>query len=423
MKSKSVFRPRLFGWAVAAIAVCVAALPAEGGETQAQVTPGAEKILRQVSEYILRMKSFSVEISTSVKMEAAGMKQEMDVACFVAVQRPNKISIELKKGTPILMGMGMQNRLVSDGVKLYAYSSATKKYTERDAPGELKVGSGSDLPEMAFGAASAIFNPDPYQALLKDVIQVEDLGVASLDGVSCNRLKFKQNEGDAIIWIEAGERALVRKVTMELSKDVLEIGEFITTYENWTVNTDLPQDLFVFTPPEGAQKAESLVPRFEPPPNPLLGKSAPGFQLDLLDGGRLDIEAHKGKNIVILDFWATWCGPCRVAMPQIIQAAEAYKDKGVVLFGVNLKEDTEKIRSFLEKTQLRLNVALDKDGKIGVLYGARAIPQTVIIGKDGTVQVIHVGSLEDLQKKLTEELEALLAGKNLITEAAAKEKK
>ena len=79
---------------------------------------------------------------------------------------------------------------------------------------------------------------------------------------------------------------------------------------------------------------------------------------------------------------------------------------------------TEKIRSFLEKTQLRLNVALDKNGKIGVLYGARAIPQTVIIGKDGTVQVIHVGSLEDLQKKLTEDLDALLAGKNLVTEAA-----
>ena len=54
---------------------------------------------------------------------------------------------------------------------------------------------------------------------------------------------------------------------------------------------------------------------------------------------------------------------------------------------------------------------------------ARAIPQTVIIGKDGTVQVIHVGSLEDLQKKLTEELEALLAGKNLVTEATTKEKK
>ncbi|MBU4330247.1 MAG: TlpA family protein disulfide reductase [Acidobacteria bacterium] len=81
-------------------------------------------------------------------------------------------------------------------------------------------------------------------------------------------------------------------------------------------------------------------------PHPLLGTPAPLFKLPLLDEGEFDLSQQKDKNIVILDFWATWCGPCKSAMPIIIEVAEEYKDRGVVLITVNLGKVPKKFIPF-----------------------------------------------------------------------------
>ena len=168
-------------------------------------------------------------------------------------------------------------------------------------------------------------------------------------------------------------------------------------------------DSIKYTPPDDAKKAE---PRS---PHPLLAKPAPSFKLELLDGGEFDLSQQKDKNIVILDFWATWCGPCVRVMPVMEEVANEYKDKGVILIAVNLRESPQKIRSFLQEQGLHPIVALDKDGAVGTVYKAQYIPQTVIIDKDGIVQAVHVGALPNLKETLKKELNALLAGKKLAS--------
>jgi thiol-disulfide isomerase/thioredoxin len=163
------------------------------------------------------------------------------------------------------------------------------------------------------------------------------------------------------------------------------------------------------TPTDDAKLAE---PRW---PHPLLAKPAPSFKLELLNGGEFDLSHQKDKNIVILDFWAIWCGPCRSVMPIMEEVANEYKDKGVILIAVNLRESPQAIRSFLQEQGLHPIVALDRDGAVGNIYRAEFIPQTVIIGKDGIVQAVHVGALRNLKKILKKELDDLLAGKKLVS--------
>ena len=125
--------------------------------------------------------------------------------------------------------------------------------------------------------------------------------------------------------------------------------------------------------------------------SPLVGKPAPDFTLDLVGGKPFHLADSKGKEVVVLDFWATWCGPCLQAMPQVERAAAQFKDQNVRLVAVNLQETAEQVTALLERQKLHVTVALDRDGVVADKYKAVAIPQTVIIGRDGNVARLFVG--------------------------------
>ena len=119
----------------------------------------------------------------------------------------------------------------------------------------------------------------------------------------------------------------------------------------------------------------------------------------------------------MLDFWATWCGPCVEAMPHVGGVARQYADRGLVFYAVNVGEDADTIKEFLKSQELDVSVAMDQDNSIAQQYQASGIPQTVLIGKDGKVQVVHVGFAEGLAEILSQQVEELLAGKNLASGA------
>jgi len=147
------------------------------------------------------------------------------------------------------------------------------------------------------------------------------------------------------------------------------------------------------------------------PPDPranfksLRDQRAADFELDLVGGGRVKLSEHQGKDVVILDFWATWCGPCRAFMPIAQKVAQKFKDQGVVLYAVNIKETPEQIQAFLKEKDLNMAVALDRDGDVGRTYGG-AIPTTVIIARDGIIKAHHVGWMSE--EKLTRTVTAVL---------------
>ena len=114
-------------------------------------------------------------------------------------------------------------------------------------------------------------------------------------------------------------------------------------------------------------------------------------------------------GIVLLDFWASWCGPCLQAMPQIDKVAHEFSEQGVSLVAINLEETPERVQTALERLKLQTTVALDRDGRVAERYGATAIPQTVIVGRDGKVARLFVGGGARFDEQLRQALKNVLA--------------
>jgi len=142
--------------------------------------------------------------------------------------------------------------------------------------------------------------------------------------------------------------------------------------------------------------------------SPLVGQPAPDFKLDLLDGKPFQLAQQRGK-ILVLDFWATWCGPCLQAMPDVERTVAEFADQGVELYAVNLEETESQIKQTMERHKLHLNVLLDRDGVVAQRYAATAIPQTVVIDQQGKVVRLFVGGGAKLSEQLRAAINSLLA--------------
>jgi peroxiredoxin len=124
----------------------------------------------------------------------------------------------------------------------------------------------------------------------------------------------------------------------------------------------------------------------------LQGKAAPDFSLQTTSGDQTTLAKLKG-NVVVLDFWATWCPPCRLSLPHI-QKLSADQDKfkqGLRVLAVNAKETKAKIDPFIQTNNYTFVVPMDSQGQAMGKYGVEGIPTTVVIGRDGTVRAVFVG--------------------------------
>ena len=140
--------------------------------------------------------------------------------------------------------------------------------------------------------------------------------------------------------------------------------------------------------------------------SPWLDKPAPDFKIRLLDGRQIALADLQGRPVV-LDFWATWCGPCLASMPSIMELAKEFEGQAHVI-AINQQESAEEIQDFLTARLWEdLTVGLDTQGAIGRLFGVTAIPYTVVIDAEGIVRHVHVGAAPNLRGQLTDVLNML----------------
>lgn len=134
-----------------------------------------------------------------------------------------------------------------------------------------------------------------------------------------------------------------------------------------------------------------------------IGATAPDFKLNTLDGKTVELSKLRGKPVFI-DFWATWCDPCRRALPHTQKLAEKYGKKAHIL-AINLKEDKKTVRKFLEQHKYTFTVPMDTEGTVGAAYGVRGIPHFVLIDARGKVQFVQIGYGPGIERKFEAELQ------------------
>ena len=138
----------------------------------------------------------------------------------------------------------------------------------------------------------------------------------------------------------------------------------------------------------------------------LTGNTLYNFALYDLNGQPWEFRHHQGR-LVLLDFWATWCPPCVKSLPELEQIHQQSAGQTVKIFAVNLQENETRVRSFLQSRGLSLPILMDSEGEVAQKYSIHAIPQTVIIGKNGEVQKVFVGASPETPDKIRAEIESV----------------
>lgn len=134
---------------------------------------------------------------------------------------------------------------------------------------------------------------------------------------------------------------------------------------------------------------------------------APDFALKSESGANLRLSEFRGE-VVMINFWASWCGPCRQEMPLLDELYSQYKPLGFTILGVNVEEDSSKAKEVLEDIPVSFPVLFDTDSKVSKLYNVVAMPSTVLVDRDGNMRYLHRGYKPGYEDAYQEQVRALI---------------
>ena len=139
----------------------------------------------------------------------------------------------------------------------------------------------------------------------------------------------------------------------------------------------------------------------------MVGQPAPDFALKSLDGENLRLSEFRGE-VVMINFWATWCGPCRQEMPLLEELYRRYKKVGFRLLGVNIDDDLRSAVKMVDVLGVSFPVLLDERKQVSRLYDVNAMPATLLIDRSGIVRYIHHGYRSGYEQSYVDEIRELL---------------
>ncbi len=259
------------------------------------------------------------------------------------------------------------------------------------------------------------------------LLREEDLAVGS-NNHPCYLLEVNLSSGAGFesiqhLWIEKQSRVIWREVLTVITRG----SNGVTTRNITTINfseivINQPTDpsIFFFARPTEARLVEKLNPFIRPAARPAaLGAIPAEFALNNLEGQSISLRSLRGK-VVLINFWATWCGPCRVEMPHLEKLYQQYKTKDVVFLPIS-NEDPETVRKFLSQSGYTFGSLIDPDGRIQESYGVRGIPHTFLIDKSGMIVESLPGARSEEVFRTTIERALKAESRSPVTAVAGKE--
>ncbi|MBI2844922.1 MAG: redoxin domain-containing protein [Chloroflexi bacterium] len=126
------------------------------------------------------------------------------------------------------------------------------------------------------------------------------------------------------------------------------------------------------------------------------GAPAPDFTLDTLDGGQVTLSDLRGQAVVI-NFWTSWCGPCRIETPLLVETYNKYREQGLVILGLNITklDNLDDVKAFVEEFTVLYPIPLDKTGEVSQDYQVLGLPTTFFVDRQGIIRKIYTGLLNE----------------------------
>ncbi len=408
-----MFKMRMKKVAAVAFALAVTAI---SGAAQNQnppnsqtTSPDANAVLRRVGETYTTLSSYHFEgkYTHEQVIESMGLRDESkrEELFVTAAIKPGSSRIESKN-------THFSVTSVSDGKTKWVYAPGANEYTKtwegaaRLATGRLPTEAESHLARARNIVAG--YSHIDHQVRDAKFIGEEKLGIGDRQ-VDCLVIEADYASASAAgqsnawtrkLWIDKSRNIVLREIQHTRTKGpwgriINTKMTYIFTFAN--VGDQVTEALFAFFPPEGAKEVAELrslsrpaappisSPRpAAPSPSAFVGKDAIAFALKDLDGNQVDLQSLKGK-VVLLDFWASWCGPCVAEMPHIEKLHKDFKDKGLVVLGLN-NEEVEVASAYVKNKGYTFTTLFDEGKEVAMRYGVSGIPQVFIIDREGKIK-------------------------------------
>jgi peroxiredoxin len=145
----------------------------------------------------------------------------------------------------------------------------------------------------------------------------------------------------------------------------------------------------------------------QPGSNNPVGKKATEFKLPAVSGEEVTLQSFRGK-VLLINFWATWCGPCREELPELVRVQEKFRKRGLAVVAVSVDNDVENVRAFLRKYDIKLQALWDRRKKVADAYAVEKMPSSYIVDRNGIIRFVHYGYSPEELKRIEIEIDELL---------------
>lgn len=369
-----------------------------------------KNLLENVRETYRNLKSYRFEAILFTEVSAKGKQQKMEMLVSLAIVKPAEIRVHIKDEKKEIL-------TISNEQTTWLYMDRLKQYVKKDVvPSE-----GSAVGDVGQAELSSMVSrfADSYTHLADHaanatILREEPVGIEN-KAVECYVLKLvtphasdaeASVETEKTLWIDKTRYVILKEVSRSETKavapeDTLQLTR-TTVFNRVDINESLPHDLFVFQPPEGATQVENFDLRTVAAGSQARPE-APDFTLRDLDGHAFHLKSQRGKAVLI-EFWASWCGPCRIEMPFVEKLYRCFQHNGLVVVGIN-DEDPEVAQEFLQDKDFTFPMLVDANQEVASAYEVEAIPTLVLIDQEGNIVRRNVG-LGD-ERKLRESLKKI----------------
>lgn len=378
-------------------------------------------LLHQMDSAYGSLQRLDTSGTLSATFDVAGHQSHPVLHFTSEFQSPNQFRHDA--GSNVLLG--------STGAKVYAYQPARHVYLLDSAPAPMAPATRASADQWPAAITHILLEQNPSMLLaiagksgdaLKDLADgMESRPNVQLADQSCPAFEF-QVPGDKrdVTMVVDPSTHLLRQVRFDL-KPAME-AQGATDVAQATVLIDYTHTVangpafgpkaFDWTPPTGAASISNTPPVAEQAGDDsavmaLVGQAAPNFSLKDLNGKTVTLSKMKG-SVVVLDFWATWCGPCMGSLPHLDALYKEKKAAGLKVYAINLEESAGQVKSVVTSKGWTFPVLLDTDGKVAQNYKANAIPETIVVGKDGIVQKVFVGAGPNTEQQLKAAVETAM---------------